>query len=86
MNFSNTSSCKASSSTIILSTSLKESVIKQLQDRLEFVWSEVIKYVLFLTSVSYMKLFSSYYFEKICGIKKSPHFSWLCTTVVVKDC
>lgn len=86
MNFSNTSSCKASSSTIILSTSLKESVIKQLQDRLEFVWSEVIKYVLFLTSVSYMKLFSSYYFEKICGIKKSPHFSWLCTMVVVKDC
>ena len=56
MNSSNTLSCKASSSTIILSTRLKESVIKQLQDRLEFVWSELIKPVLLLTSVSYMKL------------------------------
>lgn len=55
-NFSNTSSCKVSNSTIILSTKLKESVIKQLQDRLEFVWSELIKYVLLLTSVSYIKL------------------------------
>lgn len=56
MNFSNTLSCKVSSSTVILSTRLKELVIKQLQDRLEFVWSELIKYVLLLTSVSYMKL------------------------------
>lgn len=55
MNFSNTSSCKVSNS-IILSTKLKESVIKQLQDRLEFVWSELIKCVLLLTSVRYIKL------------------------------
>lgn len=44
-----------SSFTIILSTMLKESIIKQLQDKLEFVWSELIKNVLLLTSVSYMK-------------------------------
>lgn len=56
MNFSNTSSCKVFNSTIILSTKLRESVIKQLQDRLEFVWSELIKYVLLLTSVRYTKL------------------------------
>lgn len=46
----------ASSFTIILSIMLKKSVIKQLQDKLEFVWSELIKYVLLLTSVNYMKL------------------------------
>lgn len=46
----------ASSFIIILSTMLKESIIKQLQDKLEFVWSELIEYVLLLTSVNYMKL------------------------------
>lgn len=45
MNFTNTLSYKNYSRTGNLSTRLKESVIKQLEDRLEFVWSELIKYV-----------------------------------------
>lgn len=75
----------ASSSTIILSTLLKECIIKQLQDKLEFVWSELIKHVLLLTSVSYTKLvFLLLFWEDLPDKRKCLHFSWLWPTVAFK--
>lgn len=70
-----TQSFIVSSSTIILTIMLKESVIKQLQDKPEFVWSELFKYVLLLTSVSYTKLvFLLLFWEDLQDKKKAYIF------------